>query len=135
MWKGVSKQSRAVRVKNLRSHAHLLTSPTNVSQCRLTCLKTIENHTNSAVLWFLNTDNNRVRSYLFLLIVYLHIILEARGGFRATGNPPAYAPDYCYNFLKLKVHVQVYGLLRIVLISTEICVGNFNSSSKFCYST
>ena len=43
--------------------------------------------------------------------------------------------DYCYNFLKLKVHVQVYGLLRVVLISTEICVGNFNSSSKFCYST
>ena len=42
---------------------------------------------------------------------------------------------YCYNFLKLKVHVQVYGLLRVVLISTEICVGNFNSSSKFCYST
>ena len=42
---------------------------------------------------------------------------------------------YCYNFLKLKVHVQVYGLLCIVLISTEICVGNFNSSSKFSYST
>ena len=38
-------------------------------------------------------------------------------------------------FLKLKVHVQVYGLLRVMLISTEICVGNFNSSSKFCYST
>ena len=39
---------------------------------------------------------------------------------------------YCYNFLKLKVHVQVHGLLCAVLISTEICVGNFNSSSKFC---
>ena len=41
--------------------------------------------------------------------------------------------DYCYNFLKLKVHVQVYGLLCFADFSTEIkfCVGNSAVHSSF----
>ena len=57
----------------------------------------LKNHPNAAVLWFLNTENDKVRPHLFLFIVISISIgfIGRGGGVLGNSEPPCLRPCWC----------------------------------------